>query len=236
MIRTKALRRTANLWSAEEALLLNIGPWDTTGYTYSQAPVLPPIVDQDALDVAAYQGVSDEEAEEPQHGQAPEQEALPEVSLLEESEEAIPAMSAAGMDLDTAVVGGSASDQPMSFPASHAGGASSGEPRSEPMKRHESLQLLESPKVPRTEEPPVPEPKVKAARTEVRMVYNVEVSLQKKLDWRKCGMPILWTLRRTRTTRNYRKEKMKDHHNFQKNRWLSWTVKQHLKKSRSCMT
>ena len=180
MIRTKALRRTANLWSAEEALLLNIGPWDTTGYTYSQAkihplpPVLPRIVDQDALDVAAYQGVSDEEAEEPQHGQAPEQEALPGVSLLDESEEAIPTMSAAGMDLDTTEAGESASAQPMSFPASHAGGASSGEPRSEPMKRHESLQLLESPKVPRTEEPPVPEPKVKAARTEVRMVYDVE--------------------------------------------------------------
>ena len=62
----------------------------------------------------------------------------------------------------------------MSFPASHAGGVNSGEPRSEPMKRHESLQLLESPKVPRTEEPPVPEPKVKAARTGVRMVYDVE--------------------------------------------------------------
>ena len=79
------------------------------------------------------------------------------------------------MNVDATAAGGTTSDQPMSLlPASHAGGASSGESRSEPMKRHESLQLLESPKVPRTEEPPVPEPKVKAARTAVRMVYDVE--------------------------------------------------------------
>ena len=48
VVRTKALRRTANLWSAEDALLLKIGPWDTTGYTYSHAktPALPPILPQ----------------------------------------------------------------------------------------------------------------------------------------------------------------------------------------------
>ena len=141
-------------------------------------PVLPQILDQDA----AYQGVSDEEAEKSQHVQAPVQDALPEVGLLDDAEEAVPAMSAAGMDMDT-VAGGSTSDQPMSFPASHAGGVSSGEPRSEPMKRHESLQLLESPKVPRTEEPPVPEPKVKAARTEVRMVYDFEAITTEEVDW-----------------------------------------------------
>ena len=117
VIRTKALRRTANLWSAEEALLLNIGLWDTTGYTYSQAkihplpPVLPHIVDQVAMDVAAYQGASDEEGEESQHVQARVQDALPEVGLLDDAEEAVPAMSAAGMDMDTTVAGGSTSDQ-----------------------------------------------------------------------------------------------------------------------------
>lgn len=43
VIRTQALRRTDNLWSADEALGLTVGPWDTTGYTYSRAktPALP---------------------------------------------------------------------------------------------------------------------------------------------------------------------------------------------------
>ena len=67
--RTKSLRRTANLWSAEDVLALKIGPWDTTGYTYSQAKVqaLPPVLpqlldmDKDAQDVLAYKGHSDEE-------------------------------------------------------------------------------------------------------------------------------------------------------------------------------
>ena len=70
--RTQSLRRTANLWSAEDVLALKIGPWDTTGYTYSQAKVqaLPPVlpqlldVDKDAQDVLAHKGHSDEEEEQ----------------------------------------------------------------------------------------------------------------------------------------------------------------------------
>ena len=68
--RTKSFRRTSNLWSAEDALALKIGPWDTTGYTYSQAkplplpPVLPQLVDVDAAAVAAYKGDSSGEEEE----------------------------------------------------------------------------------------------------------------------------------------------------------------------------
>ena len=68
--RTKALRRTSNLWSAEDALAMEIGPWDTTRYTYSQAkptplpPVLPQLADVDAAAVANYKGGSSEEEED----------------------------------------------------------------------------------------------------------------------------------------------------------------------------
>ncbi len=86
------------------------------------------------------------------------------------------------------------------------------------LKRHESLQLLESPKVPRTEEPPAPELKVKAARTEVRMVYDVEAITTEEV-----GLEEMW-------------DAYPMDFEVEKNRWLSWTVRQHLKKSRSCMT
>ena len=51
--RTKALRRTSNLWCGEDALAMEIGPWDTTGYT---PPVLPQLADVDAAAVANYKG------------------------------------------------------------------------------------------------------------------------------------------------------------------------------------
>lgn len=49
------------------------------------------------------------------------------------------------------------------------------------MKRLASLQLLEPPKVPRIDEPPVPDPKSKAARTDVRMVHNVEAAVSDEI-------------------------------------------------------
>ena len=57
------------------------------------------------------------------------------------------------------------------------------------MKRHASLQLLGPPKVPRIDEPPVPEPKIKAAKTEVRMVYNVEA-----MTTEEDGLEEMWDL------------------------------------------
>lgn len=57
------------------------------------------------------------------------------------------------------------------------------------MKRHASLQVLEPPKIPRIDEPPLPEPKVKAAKTEVRMVYNIEAMTTEEV-----GIEEMWDL------------------------------------------
>ena len=38
--RTKAVRRTAHVWCAEKVLAIEIGPWDTTGYTHSKVKAL----------------------------------------------------------------------------------------------------------------------------------------------------------------------------------------------------
>ena len=197
VIRTKALRRTANLWSAEEAMGLTIGPWDTTGYTYSHAktpalpPVLPRLLDQDALDVMAYEGKSDEETGEVhEQEEAPVQQVQPEVSLLGEDERGVPVRPDTTMDLEAILEDDNQQIQSsLSAPASHAGGASGSEPRAESMKRHASLELLEPPKVPRIDEPPVPEPKTKAANTEVRMVYNVEAVITEEV-----GVEEMWDI------------------------------------------
>ena len=83
--RTKALRRTSNLWSAEDVLALKIGPWDSTGYTYSQAkptplpPVLPQLADVDAAAVANYKGGSSEEEEDSKEKENISGEAAPEL-------------------------------------------------------------------------------------------------------------------------------------------------------------
>ena len=84
--RTKALRRTSNLWSAEDVLALKIGPWDSTGYTYSQAkptplpPVLPEqLADVDAAAVTNYKGGSSEEEEDSKEKENISGEAAPEL-------------------------------------------------------------------------------------------------------------------------------------------------------------
>ena len=191
VIRTKARRRTANLWSGEEILDLTIGPWDTTGYTYSHAktpalpPVLPQLLDKDAADVMAYEGKSDEEEVGLQPEQIPEetgtavQGVQPEVSLIGEGDAEISVPQEETVSMETTE----------SLPASHAGGASGSDSRAEPMKRLTSLQLLGPPKVPRIHEPPVPEPKVKAAKTEIRMVYNVEAMTTEEV-----GLQEMWEL------------------------------------------
>ena len=197
VIRTKALRRTANLWSAEEAMGLTIGPWDTTGYTYSHTktpalpPVLPRLLDQDALDVMAYEGKSDEETGEVhEQEEVPVQQVQPEVSLLGEDERGVPVLPDTTMDLEAILEDDNQQTQlSSSAPASHAGGASGSGPRAESMKRHASLELLEPPKVPRIDEPPVPEPKTKAAKTEVRMVYNVEAVITEEV-----GVEEMWDI------------------------------------------
>lgn len=146
----------------------------------------------------AYHGTSDEERDELQPGQVqgdeqtPAQDALPEVSVIGTGD-AVPSAAPEGtMELEAVPEDDQAMVQSTpSLPASHAGGASGSSSRVEPMKRHASLsfQLLEPPKVPRIDEPPVPEPKIKAAKTEVRMVYNVEA-----LTTEEVGLEEMWEL------------------------------------------
>ena len=155
VVRTKALRRTANLWSDEDALLLKIGPWDTTGYTYYHAktlalpPILPQLVDKDAEDVAAYKGVSSEE-----EGLQPEQD-VPSGAQEpggEVQEQEVPVVA---MEMVTTTSG------PSNVPFS-------------------ALALLQ----------PSSPPKVKAAKTEVRMVCNVEATITEEMglgeQWEVC--------------------------------------------------
>ena len=216
--RTKALRRTANLWSAETALGLKIGPWDTTGYTQSQAKVqpLPPVLpqlmdgDRDAQDVLAYKGHSDEEAEEEtkpeQFGSGGEQvqnlgeEVQQEVSM---ETEAIPT-TAVPMDPGRIFDDNTLLSDLMPG----AGGAASSASVERASKRPEEFEGATQPKAPRLDEPAVPEPKVKAARTDVRMVHNVEVAVSDEI-----GLGTSRHLTRVSLTsrQNYNVEKEKDH-------------------------
>ena len=205
VVRTKALRRTANLWSAEDALLLKIGPWDTTGYTYSHAktpalpPILPQLVDKDAADVAAYKGGSSEEEElQPEQ---PEQDVpggvQEPVEGVQEQEVPVAAMEMSTTTSGTTTSGPSnvpfsalALLQP-SLPVSHTGRASGSEAMDAGSSKRPGVpEVPERPKVPRVDEPPVPEPKVKAAKTEVRMVCNVEATITEEMgleeQWEVC--------------------------------------------------
>ena len=200
VVRTKALRRTAKLWSAEDALLLKIGPWDTTGYTYSHAktpalpPILPKLVDKDAEDVAAYKGGSSEEEElQPEQ---PEQN-VPSGAQEPGGEVQEQEVPMAAMEMSTTTSGPSnvpfsalAFLQPSS-PVSHTGRASGSEAMDTGSSKRPGVpEVPDRSKVPRVDEPPVPEPKVKAAKTEVRMVCNVEATITEEMgleeQWEVC--------------------------------------------------
>ena len=95
-----------------------------------------------------------------------------------------------------------------------SGGASSSQAvggSSTPTKRQEEFGDSERSEVPRVDEPAVPEPKVKASRTEVRMVHDIEAGISD-------GMNNGTSHHRMRTTStmrpNYNVEKVKDHRNF----------------------
>ena len=65
-----------------------------------------------------------------------------------------------------------------------SGGASSSQAvggSSTTTKRQEEFGDSERPKVPRVDEPAVPEPKVKAARTEVRMIHDIEAGISDEI-------------------------------------------------------
>ena len=200
VVRTKALGRTANLWSAEDALLLKIGPWDTTGYTYSHAktPALPPILPQlfykDAEDVAAYKGGSSEEEElQPEQ---PEQN-IPSGAQEPGGEVQEQEVLVAAAEMTTTTSGPSnvpfsalALLQPGS-PVSHTGRASGSEAMDTGSSKRPGIpEVPDRSKVPRVDEPPVPEPKVKAAKTEVGMVCNVEATITEEMgleeQWEAC--------------------------------------------------
>ena len=74
---------------------------------------------------------------------------------------------------------------------SHTGRASGSEAMDTGSSKRPGVpEVPERPKVPRVDEPPVPEPKVKAAKTEVRMVCNVEATITEEMgleeQWEVC--------------------------------------------------
>ena len=176
------MRRTSNLWSPEDALLLTIGPG--TQRSHARTPALPPVlrqlVDKDAADVAAYKGGSSEEEELQPGGEVQVQE-----------------VPMASMEMATSP--GGTSDVPFSAlallqpssPVSHTGRASGSEAMDTgSSKRLGNPEVPDRSKVPRVDEPPVPEPKVKAAKTEVGMVCNVEATITEGMgleeQWQLC--------------------------------------------------
>ena len=166
--------------------------------------------DRDAQDVLAYKGHSDEEAEEEtkpeQFGSGGEQvqnlgeEVQQEVSM---ETEAIPT-TAVPMD-----PGRIFNDNTLlSDLMPGAGGAASSASVERASKRPEEFEGATQPKAPRLDEPAVPEPKVKAALTDVRMVHNVEVAVSDEI-----GLGTSRHLTRVSLTsrQNYNVEKEKDH-------------------------
>ncbi len=180
--RTQSLRRTANLWSAEDALALKIGPWDTTGYTYSQAkpiplpPVLPQLLDEDAAAVAGYKGGSSEEEEESKEKEATPGEVLPELGSGGDIPVVPQLAELPGDDTPLEQL------RPSSSTTTTSGGASSGSAMDVNVpKRSEVFEDSDRAKMPRIEEIPVTEPPSKLPRTDVRMVHNVEAVLTEEI-------------------------------------------------------
>ena len=180
--RTKSLRRTSNLWSSEDALALKIGPWDTTGYTYSQAkplplpPVLPQLVDVDAAAVAAYKGDSSEEEEKDKEKENRVGKALPGLGSGGDIP-GVPQHPELPPD-DTTLE----QLRPSTSTTTNPGGASSGSAMDVNLpKRPEEFEDSDRAKMPRLEEIPITEPPSKLPRTEVRMVHNVEATLTEEI-------------------------------------------------------
>ena len=78
-----------------------------------------------------------------------------------------------------------------SSPVSHTGRASGSEAMDTGSSKRPGIpEVPDRSKVPRVDEPPVPEPKVKAAKTEVRMVCNVEATITEEMgleeQWEVC--------------------------------------------------
>ena len=144
--------------------------------------------------MAAYKGVSSEEEglqpEQPeQDGPSGAQEPGGEVQ-----EQEVPVVA---MEMATTTSGPSnvpfsalALLQPSS-PVSHTGRASGSEAMDTGSSKRPGIpEVPDRSKVPRVDEPPVPEPKVKAAKTEVRMVCNVEATITEEMglgeQWEVC--------------------------------------------------
>ena len=171
--RTRSLRRTANLWSAQDALALKIGPWDTTRYTYSQAKpiplplVLPQLVDVDAAAVAAYTGDSSGEEEKNKEKEDTVGEALPELG----SGGNIPVVPQQLPSDDTTLE----QLRSLASTTTNPGGASSGGAMDVSVpKGPEEFEDSDRAKMPRLEEIPITEPPNKLPRTDVRVVHDVD--------------------------------------------------------------
>ena len=195
--RTRSIRRTALTWSADEILSLVIGPWDTTGYTQSkvkQKPVLAlpprPFFDEEAEAVKGLQDSDDEREQAQQEVQSnayepttPDGEGPRLEDVTEQDDGRVPVPSLPPLCAVPVDPGMEAPQTPEEMLMSGAGGASPSSPTMDvdssghaASKHKAETQRGTVAKALKFDSDPVPEPKVKAAKMDVRRVGEVEIT------------------------------------------------------------
>ena len=195
--RTRSIRRTALTWSADEILSLVIGPWDTTGYTQSkvkQKPVLAlpprPFFDEEAEAVKGLQDSDDEREQAQQEVQSnayepttPDGEGPRLEDVTERDDGRVPVPSLPPLCAVPVDPGMEAPQTPEEMLMSGAGGASPSSPTMDvdssghaASKHKAETQDGTVAKALKFDSDPVPEPKVKAAKMDVRRIGEVEIT------------------------------------------------------------
>ena len=182
--KTKAVRRTAHVWCAEDILAIEIGPWDTTGYTHSkvkaQALTSQPMMLASGgrdLEAEAVANVppSPDEVEQPEQVQddyaptTPASDTQRDMREIDEMLMSVPGKSKSALDLLT---------QPVAQPIEMMGGNEPMEEEDPHGTKHAAESIAGEPeaKAMRFDDDPTPEPKSKAAKTEVRLVNGIEIT------------------------------------------------------------
>ena len=195
--RTRSIRRTALTWSADEILSLVIGPWDTTGYTQSkvkQKPVLAlpprPFFDEEAEAVKGLQDLDDEREQAQQEVQSnayepttPDGEGPRLEDVTERDDGRVPVPSLPPLCAVPVDPGMEAPQTPEEMLMSGAGGASPSSPTMDvdssghaASKHKAETQGGRVAKAMKFDSDLVPEPKVKAAKMDVRRVGEVDIT------------------------------------------------------------
>ncbi|CAL1144189.1 unnamed protein product [Cladocopium goreaui] len=201
--KTRSIRRTALTWSADEILSLVIGPWDTTGYTQSkvkQKPVLAlpprPFFDEEAEAVKGLQDSDDEREQAQQEVQSnayepttPDGEGPRLEDVTERDDGRVPVPSLPPLCAVPVDPGMEAPQTPEEMLMSGAGGASPSSPTMDvdssghaASKHKAETQGGRVAKALKFDSDPVPEPKVKAAKMDVRRVGEVDITHNDVID------------------------------------------------------